>query len=44
MMNVYIVMSDPETIFSIREFVGPVVGAGLTNLLNFRVAATVSKN
>ena len=39
MMNVHY---DPETIF-IREFVGPIVGGGLTDLLNFRVTATVSE-
>ena len=28
---------------SIREFVGPIVGGGLTDLLNFRVTSTVSE-
>ena len=36
---------DPEGIFFIdyREFVGPIIGGGLTDLLNFRATAIVSE-
>ena len=47
---IYIIMHDwnmhydPATIkILIREFVGPIVGGGLTDLFNFRVTATVSE-
>ena len=30
-------------VYIIREFIGPIIGGGLTDLLNFRATATVSE-